>query len=67
MASSTVYQEIAARAYQLFEARGKQPGRDQDDWLQAEREVLSRNGAKRTTGGGPKDRGARGGQSRSAY
>jgi len=31
---------IALRAYQLFEERGGGDGRDVEDWLQAEREVL---------------------------
>jgi len=31
---------IRARAYRLFELRGRQPGHALDDWLQAEREVL---------------------------
>ena len=31
---------IACRAYELFLARGAQHGRDLDDWLQAERELL---------------------------
>ena len=30
---------IRERAYQLFEARGRQPGHEFDDWLQAEREI----------------------------
>jgi hypothetical protein len=30
---------IRKRAYQLFEARGRQPGHELDDWLQAERET----------------------------
>jgi Protein of unknown function (DUF2934) len=30
---------IRIRAYQLFEARGHHPGRELDDWLQAEREL----------------------------
>jgi hypothetical protein len=29
---------IARRAYELFEERGREDGRDRDDWLQAERE-----------------------------
>ncbi len=33
---------IARRAYELFEERGREPGRDQDDWLQAERELRER-------------------------
>jgi hypothetical protein len=32
---------IAQRAYELFEHRSPQHGRDLDDWLQAEREILS--------------------------
>jgi hypothetical protein len=31
--------QIRVRAYQLFEACGRQPGRELDDWLQAERET----------------------------
>jgi hypothetical protein len=30
---------IRERAYQLFEARGGQPGHELEDWLQAEREI----------------------------
>jgi hypothetical protein len=33
-------QEIAARAYQIFLERGRQPGHDVDDWLQAEYELM---------------------------
>ncbi len=32
--------KIRSRAYQLFEQRGYEHGRDFDDWLQAEAEVL---------------------------
>lgn len=31
---------IARRAYELFEARGGEPGRALDDWLRAERDVM---------------------------
>lgn len=31
---------IAARAYEIFEHRGKMPGHDLDDWLKAEAEVV---------------------------
>jgi hypothetical protein len=34
------YEQIAVRAYEIFLARGGEPGRDQDDWYQAERELL---------------------------
>ena len=30
---------VRRRAYELFEARGHQPGHDVEDWLQAEREI----------------------------
>jgi hypothetical protein len=30
---------IPERAYQVFEARGRQPGHELDDWLQAERKI----------------------------
>jgi hypothetical protein len=39
-------EEIRLRAYEIYLQRGEQPGRELDDWLQAERElergVLSR-------------------------
>ena len=31
--------EIRARAYELYEQRGREDGHDLDDWLQAESEV----------------------------
>jgi Protein of unknown function (DUF2934) len=34
--------EIKDRAYQLYEGRGREPGGDVQDWIQAEREILSR-------------------------
>lgn len=34
-----VHVDIARRAYEHFEERGRQPGHALDDWLQAEREV----------------------------
>jgi hypothetical protein len=30
---------VAIRAYELFEERGREAGRDVDDWLRAEREL----------------------------
>jgi hypothetical protein len=33
-------EQIRARAYQLYQARGFQPGHDTDDWLQAEYELM---------------------------
>ena len=34
---------IAIRAYEIYISRGAAQGRDLDDWLQAERELLMRN------------------------
>lgn len=33
-------QEIAARAYQIYIERGRVPGHETDDWLQAEYELM---------------------------
>lgn len=38
-------EEIRRRAYELFLQRGGTPGNENDDWLIAEREVLSRTAA----------------------
>ena len=35
-------EETAARAYELFLARGAGHGNDLDDWLQAEQELMTR-------------------------
>jgi len=35
-----ITEAIAFRAYELFLARGGQHGRDLEDWLQAERELV---------------------------
>ena len=32
-------EEIRFRAYEIYLERGEQPGRELDDWLQAEREL----------------------------
>lgn len=34
--------DIALRAYNLYQARGAEDGRDMDDWLRAERELRER-------------------------
>ncbi|MBZ5548656.1 MAG: DUF2934 domain-containing protein [Acidobacteriia bacterium] len=31
--------KIRERAHQLYEGRGREPGRDQQDWVQAEHEI----------------------------
>jgi hypothetical protein len=41
MKTPTGTERIRIRAYELFLARGQEPGRDQQDWLEAEREILS--------------------------
>jgi hypothetical protein len=33
------HDDIERRAYELYEGRGREDGRDLDDWLQAESEV----------------------------
>ena len=42
-ASAVPREAIAERAYELYVRRGGEPGRDMEDWLQAEREI-SRGG-----------------------
>jgi HSP20 family molecular chaperone IbpA len=37
---SSIEEKIRAKAYQLFESRGGEPGRELDDWLQAERQLM---------------------------
>jgi hypothetical protein len=39
-----VFIRIQARAYDLFEASGRQHGRDLEHWLEAEREVIGSAG-----------------------
>jgi DUF2934 family protein len=41
-------EEIAQRAYEIFLARGGEPGHDLDDWLQAELELLREHSAGRS-------------------
>ena len=35
-----VENKVRERAYQLYEGRGCEPGKDKQDWLQAEHEML---------------------------
>ena len=37
---------IRRRAYELFEQRGRQPGHDVEDWLQAERLLREKQNSK---------------------
>jgi hypothetical protein len=32
---------IRARAYELYERRGREPGQDEQDWFRAEQEILN--------------------------
>jgi DNA-binding SARP family transcriptional activator len=36
------FEQIQQRAYEIYLARGDQPGSDLDDWLQAERELRAK-------------------------
>lgn len=36
-------EQIARRAYELYEQRGRENGRDMEDWLAAERELRNQN------------------------
>ena len=38
--------EIAAEAYSIYLARGAEDGRDQDDWLEAERRLKDRRSSR---------------------
>ena len=40
LADEQVHSLIAMRAYEIFELRGGTPGREAEDWLQAETEIL---------------------------
>ena len=37
--TSATLEQIAARAYQIYQERGDNPGSDVDDWLEAERQL----------------------------
>ena len=37
--STPTYDDIAQRAYQIYEREGRLPGRDIENWLQAENEL----------------------------
>ena len=44
--------QVRRRAYELYVARGGQPGREFDDWYAAEQEVRGRQGAAPSAGRG---------------
>jgi hypothetical protein len=35
-------ERIQERAYELYESRGREPGKHEQDWLRAEQEILKR-------------------------
>ncbi len=39
MTNTIQHEEIAKRAYEIYLGNGAQPGRDQENWLQAEAEL----------------------------
>jgi hypothetical protein len=41
--NSTRHEEIRHRAYEIYLERGEQPGRELDDWVQAERELKTKD------------------------
>jgi|HubBroStandDraft_5_1064220.scaffolds.fasta_scaffold447149_1 hypothetical protein len=45
LAEPPYHLEIQVRAYELYEQRGKEHGRDLDDWLQAEAELTRAEGS----------------------
>ena len=43
LSASTREDKIRGRAYELYVERGGEPGRDIEDWLQAERELTDKS------------------------
>jgi len=37
-------EQIRRRAYELYEQRGREDGRDQEDWFRAEEEIKQKQG-----------------------
>ncbi len=50
-APAPIQERVARRAYELFERRGYEPGRDMDDWLEAERQIRDEDRAQVITAG----------------
>jgi len=38
--AASLHEQIAIRAHEIYQTRGSEAGRELDDWLQAEREVM---------------------------
>lgn len=49
MSNDSNHEDVERRAYELYERRGKESGRDWEDWLQAERDIRGREGSKQGT------------------
>jgi len=45
MANTPSQDTIRARAYELYESRGREPGQDEQDWFRAEQEIVERAGS----------------------
>jgi len=41
--------KVRARAYELFESRGRKPAQDKQDWFRAEQEILNPGGNRTTS------------------
>jgi hypothetical protein len=46
--SPELEERIRARAYELFEQRGGEHGRAEEDWLRAEQEILNQRAARKS-------------------
>lgn len=42
--------EVARRAYEIYLARGGEPGHEQEDWLRAEKELREQGASSKKTG-----------------
>ena len=45
-AQPDIEEQIRARAYELYEQRGRKDGHHEEDWLSAENEILNTNAEK---------------------
>lgn len=55
--ADAMHERISQRAYELYEQRGRVEGFDEQDWLQAEREIVGRTERATTSTAGQKDAG----------
>jgi hypothetical protein len=45
--AETTAEEIARRAYEIYLARGREPGHEREDWLRAEKELREETAARK--------------------